>query len=288
MSRLRDERGFTTMELLVATTIFIVVLGATLAPLDGLWRTSKTNEQQNASQEIARQAIDRFAADIRSIGGQTQLIEKAGSSDIVFKTADPYVNPSGSNYDSVKRVRYCLSGTTLFRQEQTWTGALPTLPTTNACPEPLTWSTTGTEMAANIVNGGGTPIFTYDSATLSSIKTVTIDLMADTTPNTSPKTTELKTSVTLRNNDLAPVSSFVGIPTGNLHVDLDGANAYDPEGTALTYRWCLTSGCSAGAAIGTTATLDYTASSAGAKTFYLDVWDAGGIMTEASQSVTVS
>jgi type II secretory pathway component PulJ len=285
MRALRDERGYTVMELLVAATIFIVVLGATLAPLDGLWRTSRTNKQQNASQEIARMAIDRFATDIRSIGGQSQLIEKAGTTDIVFKTSDPYTNPSGSNYDSVKRVRYCLSGTTLYRQEQTWTGATPALPSTNTCPD-ATWTTSGTQLTANIVNTS-TPIFTYDNVVTANIKTITIDLMADTTPNASPKTTELKTSVTLRNSDQAPVASFVGIPTGNLHVDLDASNAYDPEGTALTFRWCLVSTCSAGAAIGTTATLDYVASSTGAKTFYLDVWDAGGIMTEASQSVTV-
>jgi type II secretory pathway component PulJ len=287
MRVLSDERGFTTMELLVAATIFIVVLGATLAPLDGLWRTTKTNEQQNASQEIARQAIDRFATDIRSIGGQTQLIEKTGTADIVFKTTDPYVNPSGSNYDSIKRVRYCLSGTTLYRQEQTWTGATPALPPTNACPEPSTWSTTGTVVAANIVNGATTSIFTYDNGVTANIKTVTIDLMADTTPNASPKTTELKTAVTLRNNDLAPVASFFGLATGNLHVDLDGSAAYDPEGTPLTYRWCLTSGCSLGAAIGTASTLDYIAPSSGSRTFYFDIWDAGGIMTEASQSVNV-
>ena len=287
MRILREERGYTAMELLVAGTIFIVVLGATLTPLEGLWRTSKTNEQQNASQETARSAIDRFATDVRSIGGQTQLIEKTGASDIVFKTTDPYTNPSGTNYDSVKRVRYCLSGTTLFRQEQTWTGATPTLPSSTNCPEPSGWSTSGTQVAANIVNGVGTPIFTYDNGVTANIKTITIDLMADTTPNSSPKTTELKTAVTLRNTDQAPVASFVGIPTGNLHVDLDGSNAYDPEGTSLTYRWCLASACSAGTAIGTTSTLDYTASGTGAKTFYLDVWDAGGIMTEASQSVTV-
>jgi type II secretory pathway component PulJ len=286
------------MELLMASTIFIVVLSAALAPFEGFWRTNKRTEQQNVSQNQVRQTIDQLATDMRSVDGQTQLIELGGANDIVFKTADPLTNPSGSNPDNIKRVRYCLNGATLMRQEQTWTTAAPpVLPSTAACPGAAPW-TTATPLTTDIVNGStacsGTapqpnpcPIFTYDTAMLTSIKTVSVDLIIDPTPGVVPESTELKTSITLRNQNQAPVASFVAIPTGNLHVDLDGSNAYDPEGTALTYRWCLVSLCSAAAAIGTTSTVDYVASSTGAKTFYLDVTDAGGITTEASQTVTV-
>jgi Tfp pilus assembly protein PilW len=196
---LRDQRGYTAIELLVASTIFIVVLVATLGPLDGVWRTTKINEQQNASQETARQAVDSLVSDLRSAGGQTQLVEKAGTSDLVFKAVDPLTNPSGSNPDNVKRVRYCLSGSTLYKQQQTWTTAAPpAVPSTTSCPDAAWTPAGGTIVATDIVNGS-TALFLYDTATLANVKQVEIDVLADTTPGANPKTAELKTAVTLRN-----------------------------------------------------------------------------------------
>ncbi|MBV9213641.1 MAG: hypothetical protein JOZ25_08360 [Actinobacteria bacterium] len=305
-----NQRGFTTMELLMASTLFILVLGSVLTMMDSFWGTNKINEQQNQSQTQARQGIDRVATDLRSIDGQSQLIEKATATDIVFKTADPFTTPSGANADGEKRVRYCLANGTLYRQEQTWTTSpAPSIPSTVNCPD-TGWSTglpttchvpaqssdTCTPIVTNIVNplnpspSTSCPpaIFCYDSANAASVHQVTVDLQVNTAPSGRAKLAELQTSVTLRNTDQPPVASFFALPTGNLHVDLDASNAYDPEGSPLTYRWCLVTQCTAAQAIGTTSTLDYVASGTGSKTFYLDVWDAGGLMTEASSTVTVS
>jgi Tfp pilus assembly protein PilW len=294
MRVLRDQRGYTAIEFLVASVVFISLLTAVLTPFDSFWQSNARNTQQNESQDQARQTIDRLAADLRSVSGQTQLIDKAGATDIVFKTTDPNTALSGTNTDNEKRVRYCLTGTTLIRQEQLWTTATPpAVASTSACPGVAPWtaqnnsSATYAPIAANVVNGS-TPIFTYDNSVAANVKQVSIDLLVDTTPGVSPNTTELKTAVTLRNVNQAPVATFTATAAGSLHVSLDATAAYDPEGTALTYRWCLVSNCSSASAIGTGQTLDYVASSTGSMTFYLDVWDTGGIMTESSQTVTVT
>jgi hypothetical protein len=62
----------------------------------------------------------------------------------------------------VQRVRYCLTGTTLIRQEQTWGTVAPPALVASLCPEPNGWANNET-IAQNVVNGS-TPLFTYNNA----------------------------------------------------------------------------------------------------------------------------
>jgi prepilin-type N-terminal cleavage/methylation domain-containing protein len=288
MKALRDQAGFTLSEVLVATSLMTVVLGATLSPFEGFFRTTKRNERQNEAQDTARQAVDRLARELRVGTGAPKLIEKAGASDLVFQTVDGQSSPSGSNATNVMRVRYCLdNGRTLWRQTQTWTTVNPpTLPDVSSCPGPSPWSA-GVSAVPGVANGAS-PIFTYDTATLSDIGQINLDLWVDADPTKPPNATKLKSGIVLRNRNKPPVSSFVATDAGDLEVHLDASASYDPEGQRLAYRWCSTSGCDDTTKLGTGVTYDWLAPAAGTYSFYLQVTDSGGITVESGpQTVTV-
>lgn len=290
MSSLREERGFTLVELLTAMTLMMIVLGATLSPLDSLWRNTSHNERQNEAQDQARNAIDRMTRELRNTAGTSQLIEKAGGNDVVFKTVEPLSSPSGSNSSNTQRVRYCLDSTTssrLWRETQTWTTSLPpALPATTSCPAA---GFSSDSVVASYIANGATPIFAYDTGVLTDIAQINTDLFIDVDTSQQPPATELKSGIVLRNQNKAPSASMTATATGNRHVALNATGSYDPEGGALTYRWCLQSGCAGGSdPIGTGSTFDYTAASTGSLTVYLQVTDAGGLVTETSRTVTVT
>lgn len=201
MRIVRDQRGFTATELLFAATIFIVLLGAALGPLDGMWKGARDSELQNESQELARKTVDQLTTELRSAstepGGQADLIERATANELILRTVDGRTAPAGTNTYNVKRVRFCMSGTTLVRQQQTWSSATAPVLSATTCPD-VAWAGT-TEFVHDVVNGG-TPIFTYDTATLASIRTIGLYLSIDPTgPAKRPRPTELRTTVTLRN-----------------------------------------------------------------------------------------
>jgi type II secretory pathway component PulJ len=289
MKPLHDQRGLALPELLVSISLLIVVIGATLAPFEGYWRTNKRNERQNEAQDRARQTVDRLARELRMGAGAPQLVEKNGGSDLVIQTVDGGSSPSGGNTSNRRRVRYCLDGArTLWRQTHTWTTATPSvLPATTACPGAPPWSA-GVAAVEGVANGAGA-IFTYDSATTGDVGQVNMDLWIDIDPSRPPQATKLKTGVVLRNRNKQPVATFTATATGNGHVYLDASDAYDPEGGQLTYRWCTISGCDDSNKIGTGETFDYDTGTTGSMSFYLQVFDTGGVKTEAGpQTVNVS
>ena len=49
-ARLRDERGVSLAEVLLASSLFVVVLGAALTPFELFHRTERANANQNESQ----------------------------------------------------------------------------------------------------------------------------------------------------------------------------------------------------------------------------------------------
>ena len=285
--RLRQERGVALTELLVAMSLLIVVLGATLSPFEGFLRSTRKNEQQNEAQDRARLAIDRMARELRNVTGG-QAVEVGAANDFVFQAVDSNSSPSGLNYANLRRVRYCLDSETpqrLWRQTHTWTSsAAPALPPTTTCPADAPWGP-GVALAEDVVNGSR-PLFTYDAATLPDIAAVRTHLFIDVDPQESPRETELRTGVYLRNRGKPPVNSFTATP-GPGSILLDASASYDPEGGGLTYRWCLESGCDDTNKLGSGVTFTYTAPP-GTYTIYLQVFDPGGILNEASKVVTIS
>jgi type II secretory pathway pseudopilin PulG len=244
---MRDERGFTLMELLLASTLMIVILGATLTVFEQFVTTSDRNTRQNDAQDVARGTVDQLARQLRNLALPTpqspNSIDVATDTDLVFKTADP----------GRRRVRYCLqtsspysaSNGALWFETQTGTagGADPTLPSTATCPvAPAAggWSSSRL-VAANVtnLNSGSRPIFQYNASTStpSKITEIHVSLFVDVDPTRPPAETRLSTGVFLRNQNQAPSANFTITPAGQARFLMNAATSSDPEGRTLAYYW---------------------------------------------------
>jgi hypothetical protein len=187
----------------------------------------------------------------------------------------------------VERVRYCLdSASALWRQVQTWnTSSVPAISSATGCPDSGFGSQT--KVAAEVVNRAGSQsrnLFAYDSATASSIRSITIDIYVDKDTTNPPAEQRLTTSVFLRNQNRAPIAGFSATPTGSRHVLLNGSASSDADGDTLTYTWYDGS-----TSIGTGAVLDYASPTTGSHSFSVKVTDPAGLNnTSPTQAVNVT
>jgi type II secretory pathway pseudopilin PulG len=300
--RLRAQGGYSLPELLVAMSLMIVVLGATLAPFEYFQRGARRNGDQNQAEDTARLTMGNLVREGRNVAGQSQFVEKATATDLVFQTVDGSTSPAGTNAANIERLRYCLNTTTnvLWRQSQTWTtNAPPALPSTSSCPD-SGWPAQR-QAASNVVNyrGGATrPVFTYcnsDNTTCSSSPSSLTDItfirltpFVDVNGATSaPAESELTSSVYLRNQNKPPTASFTASAIGDANVQLNGSNSSDPEGGTLSYKWLDGSTFAGATQIGTGQSCTCTALGTGSRTIWLQVTDPTGLTATASQAVTL-
>ncbi|MDX6644457.1 MAG: hypothetical protein QOK40_184, partial [Miltoncostaeaceae bacterium] len=240
-----------------------------------------------------RAAIGQIVRQVRNVAGEgatPQLVERAGATDLIMQSIDPAGPNAGQNVTNVRRVRYCLDASTpasatLWQATQSWTTATPpAAPTTTACPG-SGWPST-IALARNITNlrdGLSRPLFSYDSATLTSITRIALAVWLDPTPGTGAAERSLTSAVYLRNQNRAPTASFTATPIANHHVILNGAGSDDPDGQYLAYDWYA-----GGVFIGRGTVLDYAASAAGQLSITLTVTDTGGLAVSApAQLVSV-
>ena len=292
---MRDERGFTLIETLIASSLLIFVLGATLSILNSYERRGREVEARNDAAEIARSQVDELARELRNLASPTyaqpQAIDKATPYDLVFKSVDPNGPNAGANDTNVRRLRYCLDVSNpqngrLLRQTQTWTTSVPPVaPATGSCPDPA-WGGSRT-MATGIVNRQGAidrPIFAYDDAELDKISRVGITLWADDDPLRGPVATKLSSGVFLRNQNRKPTAALTIQRIVNRTFLLNGSNSSDPEGEQLDYVW-YDGQDKVGE--GVTNTYAVPTSRTGPRTITLKVFDESGLESApASQEVT--
>lgn len=239
----RGQRGeFSLTGMLVATSMFAGVLGATLTTYDRFSAEAKDLTTRNEIQDRARQASDGMAKALRNLASPTpdqpEAVDRADGYDLVFKTVDSVGPNAGLNSTNVRRVRYCLDGGgALWQQVQTWTTLTPpAAPADTACPGGGWLSSK--RLMTKIVNrstDGGVPVFAYDSTTLTAISSVGVTLLVDT-GSKGPSATRLQTGVFLRNQNRKPIASFTATKTQQ-GIVLNGSASYDPEGENLQYVW---------------------------------------------------
>jgi type II secretory pathway component PulJ len=300
----REESGIMLLELLLAASLMLVVLGATFTSLTTFQSNTRINELQNDNQEDVRAAIDQLSRELRNHAVATQQaplgIVALTPYDLVFQTVGATKPASTANDQNLSRVRYCLDTSNLrnekiWAQEQTWTTATPpSVPSTASCPDPA-WGNQRF-IAMRITNrfnssAPATPrdraVFTANSAVIGQITRIEISLYLDSTPGggpvNAPDETRIDSGIFLRNQNQPPTASFTASVTGSRHIILNASNSNDPENQSLTYTW--KDGSTTIDPVGQTA--DY-AATPGTHTMSLTVKDPGGLSATTSQTVTVS
>lgn len=288
-SRLRSREGYALPELLVAMTVMTIVLGATLAALDGFHRPARHHELVNEAQNRARIATDRLARDLRSLASPTEdqpnAIERAEGDELIFRTVDP-TRPAGSqNRENVRRVRYCFNRDTrrINVQSQTWQTATPApMPPTTACPDMANWGPNEVlvDDVDNRADGEDQPIWLYNAETAEEITSVRTQLLIDAVSGEAPVQTTLTTGVLLRNQNRPPTASFTATEVANGPIRLNASASADPDGGALTATWVLP-----GEPLRAGTTYDWTPAAPGQYTVTLRVRDSGGLVDEETQEV---
>ena len=244
LDRLGDERGFSLIEVLMATALMIVVLSAALLTFELMTANSVTANTRFDSQDRARSMLDRLARDLRNISGASTgatEIDQSNAYDLIFRTVNPTGPPGLQNPTNLERVRYCLDSTNqsiLWSQVQTWTTQTVPSYTTNGCPDTSGTWTGPTQYANAITNeakGQNRPLFSYTSSN-GVITAVHAELYVNANTNGVAAETHLSSGVFLRNQDVPPTAAFTATAGSHL-ISLDGSTSYDAQGSPLTYYW---------------------------------------------------
>lgn len=250
--RPRNEDGLAVMELLVAMTVSIMLLGATLTAFNVFLSHSSTLVKTDEALSKTRLGVDRVARQLRNLANPTtsgSSIDLAHAYDFVFQTSDPVK----------RRVRYCLASSSGGTHDVLWfqsasTAAAMTTVMTASCPG-SGWSTQSV-VADHVVNRVGAAdrhVFTYGcSAPLAAwqwcswlsvfyprIKSARLDLYLDVnSTGTLPNAVRMSTAVHLRNQNEPPTAAVAPPSTaGARTVLLNGSASTDPEGRTMEFQW---------------------------------------------------
>jgi prepilin-type N-terminal cleavage/methylation domain-containing protein len=185
----RDERGFTIIELVVAMTLLVTVVGVAYPLLGSAIRHSSDIEERSVLQGEARSAVDRLTNELRQgyTGDVTPPIETLTPAQITF------LSPDRATPFHLRRISYRISGGVLERATAVSTD-------TDGPPWNLPVADTWKRMVGSVQNPA---VFTYlDAAGLTTtsaaaVRTVGVTLLV--AARTSPgRMLTYQTSVKLR------------------------------------------------------------------------------------------
>lgn len=242
IGRLHGEAGFSLPEVLIAMTIMLVIMAATLTSLESFTGQQRLDERRTEAQDSLRRAVDQLERQLRNLATpatNVKSINRALPADLIFQTADP----------QKRWVRYCINtsdplipsgGASLWYGVSDVASATP--PAATDCPG-TGWTSTQS-VGQSVVNGldaPGRPVFTYRNAAgneitsdTSAITRIQTKLWVDTNPGKAPAEQRLASGVFLRNQNQAPVADFTFTATGRI---LNASPTTDFEGRRLNYHW---------------------------------------------------
>jgi type II secretory pathway pseudopilin PulG len=250
----RDD-GFSLIELLLASTLALLIFGATLTAWTSIYRSNRVAENQQDNTEAARIAIDRAARQLRNLANQTQTgvntIDKASGYDFIFQTSDP----------AKTWVRYCaqtsggstsINDATLWVHESKSTLAAVNSGMRSGCPSTASEWETKQAVAEHITNqasGVDRPIFRFECAVTAAagcpassteypkIVNVGLSLWVDADRTDRASELNVTSSVFLRNQNESPMAVANGSRYATKQLLLNGSGSSDPEGRTLEYFW---------------------------------------------------
>jgi prepilin-type N-terminal cleavage/methylation domain-containing protein len=258
---LADERGFTLIELMVAMTIFLVIMGATLTTFNAFERNTRLSEKRNEASDQVRRMVDSLTRDLRNLADPTTealSIERKLGDDLVFRSVDPDATGTDPNLVGVRRVRYCLDSPNgrVYRATQSWTTlASPAVPSTASCGDADAWtgacvagSTCTRKVVAQLVTNNRPvthrDLFVYNGAAADSVTYIRVNAFVDVNGATrKPSEITLQSGITLRNQNQRPLAVLdPPVRSGGTDFVLNASSSSDPEGALLTYQFLKTTG----------------------------------------------
>lgn len=242
--RAREEGGFTLVEMIVVSALFLVVLTATLMSTSNFNRLNVQNQRVNDQTDRARRGVDIAVRQLRNLARRIDVpvIARAQPADFIFQTSDP----------ERTWVRYCLQ-TRTDGKVWLWSLSSPGAVTTGmsgACPG--TGWTGRNSIAHNVTNyadGRTLPLFTYtcvkgqpagcpaSADDFGRIRSVGMDLFLDDNPTRKPEEVRVSSGIFLRNQNEGPIACDTWRPTATRQVILNGSCSQDPEGRNLRLLW---------------------------------------------------
>lgn len=264
----RAEDGFSLVELLIAMTLSLIILTATLAVFARMERGNRDNQQLNDAQAQVRVATDSLARSLRNLAspdyrlGATsdtqQPLERATPQDLVFRTVSSTGAPTTTNLQNVERNRYCLrpGDGALLMQRQTGDQVVSAPPPADtACPgagwDAVAGSTQNHRVVAQNIVNGTRPAFLYEVSPTpgSYTEKSTVDdpelyaaiglrmrLFVDPDVLHGPRETTVTTRVFLRNQNRKPLPAF-DVTASGMTLLLNASASEDPENKPLRYEW---------------------------------------------------
>lgn len=164
--RLRADAGFTLMELLISMTLGTIVLLGILSIFDSFSSNAARQTRITDANDQVRRTMDRIVSDLR----QAATIEVAGPNDLVYTVSD--------SATEVRRERICLDASSrMWRSSVTTASAPAPMPAGTACPTASSGAAQVTSLLS--ANSVADPMFTYDSAAASGVRSVGLTFAID-------------------------------------------------------------------------------------------------------------
>lgn len=204
-ARHRNQRGFTSVEMLVSMSIGLIVAIATLTVFDGFNRGITGSNRLTVAQDSSRRDVSKMVRILRDAGTpaprageQTPTIISADANAVVFRsTSWPDESGNGPAVGTYHTQRLCLDTATQTVWFEGIRAPATTLPGA-ACPSTI-W-TERTPIARKVVNTASQPLFKIGTSPVRSIG-IALRVEGGTTAKSRPL--ELSSGGTLR-GALAP------------------------------------------------------------------------------------
>jgi type II secretory pathway pseudopilin PulG len=228
--RLRDEAGFTLVELLAAMVLSIIVLFGILSVFDGFTTNAARQTRVTDANDQVRVAMDRIVSDLR----QASTVEVAGPLDLVYTVTDAAT--------AVRRERVCVDSSSRLWRSSVTTATAPATPIASGTTCPTAGSGAALVTSLQSANSASNPLFTYDTTTAANVRNIGITFAQKAVTRDHVDTSRLRASAFVRakgetalpvtTTDISTLCSSSGVPTLTLsagvgpltvsYTDMDG------------------------------------------------------------------
>lgn len=210
----RCEAGVTTVELLVAMGVMLIVLAGTLGTFTAFSGVSADNNALTKAEDDARSRVDQMVASLRNSAGVSTStpVLRAGDTELVVNTDRPgFGQPSGT----AGTARYCLDSSASGALWFSWVAA-PDQVAPSTCPTPG-WTNVAILNSGVANQAQGKPLFSFAPGAAPTLRAARLDLYLKTK---GTRTTHLQSGVFFRSlAETTPTAPTQG--SGEDEVDKD-------------------------------------------------------------------